>query len=106
DHGTHTVGTAVGSDGSQNVIGVAPKAKWIACRNMDGGDGTPASYIECFEWFLAPYAYGANPMTDGNPSKAPHIINNSWGCPKVEGCTSDEIAPSLQAMNAAGILVV
>lgn len=106
DHGSHTVGSIIGAEGDKNIIGMAPKAQWIACRNMDGGAGTPASYIECFEWLLAPYAYGANPMIDANPAKAPHIINNSWGCPEEEGCSSDEIAPSLAAMKAAGILVV
>lgn len=106
DHGSHTLGSVVGSDGDKNVIGMAPKAQWIACRNMDGGAGTPATYIECFEWLLAPYAFGANPMTDGDPTKAPHIINNSWGCPEEEGCSADEIAPSLVAMKAAGIFVV
>lgn len=106
DHGTHTVGTVVGSDGGENVIGMAPKAQWIACRNMDGGAGTPASYIECFEWLLAPYAYGADPMRDGRTDKAPHIINNSWGCPTSEGCSSDVTAPAMASMKAAGILVV
>jgi serine protease AprX len=106
DHGSHTMGTIVGSDGDKNVIGMAPKAKWVACRNMDGGAGTPATYIECFEWLLAPYKFGANPMTDANPALAPNIINNSWGCPESEGCSADEIAPSLEAMKAAGILVV
>ncbi len=106
DHGTHTVGTVVGSDGGLNVIGMAPKAKWIACRNMDGGSGTPATYIECFEWLLAPYAYGADPMREGRPEYAPHIVNNSWGCPALEGCSSDVTAPAMAAMKAAGILVV
>ena len=106
DHGSHTMGTMIGSDGAENKIGMAPKAKWIACRNMDGGTGSPASYIECFEWLLAPYRANANPMTDGDPTKAPNIINNSWGCPVSEGCSSDEIEPSLAAMRAAGVLVV
>jgi subtilisin family serine protease len=106
DHGSHTMGTMVGSDGVENQIGMAPKAKWIACRNMDGGVGTPASYLECFEWLLAPYAYGADPMKDGKPAQAPHIINNSWGCPTDEGCTGDEVIPALNAMKVAGILVV
>lgn len=106
DHGSHTMGSIIGSDGDKNVIGMAPNAKWIACRNMDGGAGTPATYIECFEWLLAPYPYGGNPMVDGDPTKAAHIINNSWGCPESEGCSADEIAPSLAAMKAAGILVV
>ncbi|HEV7798345.1 MAG TPA: S8 family serine peptidase, partial [Pyrinomonadaceae bacterium] len=43
-HGSHTVGTMVGDDGAGNQIGVAPGAKWIGCRNMDQGNGTPATY--------------------------------------------------------------
>src|SRR5262249_30528276 len=31
-HGTHTMGTIVGNDGGLNQIGVAPGAKWIACK--------------------------------------------------------------------------
>lgn len=105
-HGTHTMGTIVGDDGKGNQIGVAPKAQWMACKNMDNGVGTPASYIECFEFFLAPYPLSGNPLKDGEPSKAPHVINNSWGCDKNEGCKGDEILPSLEAMKKAGIFVV
>jgi subtilisin family serine protease len=105
-HGTHTIGTVVGDDGKGNQIGVAPKAQWMACKNMDNGLGTPASYIECFEFFLAPYPLNGNPLKDGDPAKAPHIMNNSWGCTPEEGCKGDEILPSLQAMKKAGILVV
>jgi len=106
EHGTHTMGTMVGDDGGENVVGMAPGSKWMACRNMDSGNGTPSSYIECFEYFLAPFPHGADPLTAGDPSKAPHVINNSWGCPPSEGCTGDEILPSLQAMKQAGIMVV
>ena len=53
-HGTHTTGTTVGDDGAGNQIGVAPGAKWIGCRNMDQGNGTPATYTECFQFFIAP----------------------------------------------------
>ena len=53
-HGTHTMGTMVGDDGAGNQIGMAPGAQWIGCRNMDNGWGTPATYIECYEWFIAP----------------------------------------------------
>lgn len=106
EHGTHTMGTIVGSDGNENQVGMAPRAKWMACRNMDYGFGMPSSYIECFEFFLAPYAFRANPQTGGRPEMAPHVVNNSWGCPRQEGCTGDEILPALQAMKAAGIMVV
>src|SRR5574338_874316 len=77
-HGTHTMGTAVGDDGAGNQIGMAPGAKWIGCRNMDQGNGTPASYLECMEWFLAPYAIAGG---QGDPLRAPDITVNAWQCP-------------------------
>jgi len=105
-HGTHTMGSIVGDDGSGNQIGVAPGARWIGCRNMDNGYGTPATYIECFEFFLAPYPVGGDPWTDGVPSLAPHVINNSWYCPPREGCDWDTLQAIVENVRAAGILVV
>jgi serine protease AprX len=105
NHGTHTLGTALGSDGGTNQIGVAPGAKWIACRNMDQGNGTPATYIECMEWFLAPYPIGGTPA-QGDPSKAPDITTNSWGCPPSEGCQVATLQSAVEAQRAAGILMV
>jgi len=98
----------VGDDGAGNQIGVAPGAKWIGCRNMDNaGNGTPARYTECFEFMLAPYPIGGNPLTDGRPDLGADIINNSWTCPASEGCTTgDELHSEVQKLNAAGILVV
>jgi len=96
----------VGDDGGTNQVGVAPDAKWIGCRNMDQGNGTPTTYLECFDWFLAPTDLnGLNP----DPSKAPHVINNSWGCPTSEGCNSGNWATMQTAianLTAAGVLVV
>ena len=108
-HGTHTMGTIVGGDGGNNQIGVAPEARWIGCRNMDQGVGTPARYAECFEFFLAPYPIGGGAITDGVPSLAPHVINNSWGCPVEEGCDADAIQmlqTVVENVRAAGIVVV
>lgn len=106
NHGTHTMGTMVGDDGNGNQIGVAPGARWIACRNMERGYGTPATYIECFEWFLAPTDLnGQNPQ----PGSAPHVINNSWGCPELEGCNASNWATMEAVVNnlkAAGVVVV
>ncbi len=107
-HGTHTVGTVVGDNGSGEQIGVAPGAKWIACRNMDAGNGTPATYIRCIDWMLAPFPT-AGTSAQGDPSKAPHVVNNSWGCPASEGCTntsSDGIQTSVQNVTNAGIMFV
>src|SRR5215212_5778297 len=80
-HGTHTVGTMVGDDGAGNRTGVAPGAKWIGCRNMDQGTGTPASYSECFQFFLAPTNLAGN---SANPDLRPDIVSNSWTCPSAE----------------------
>jgi len=102
-HGTHTVGTAIGDDGGTNQIGMAPGAKWIACRNMDQGNGTPARYIECMEFFLAPYPVGGG---QGDPTKAPDITTNSWGCPPSEGCAVDSLQAAVEAQAAAGIQMV
>jgi subtilisin family serine protease len=109
-HGSHTVGTMVGDDGGNNRIGMAPLAKWIACRNMNQGVGAPVTgYLECMQWFLAPTTIaGTNP----DPTKAPHVINNSWGCVE-PGCITEPNPPvpgflraTLQASRAAGIVYV
>jgi subtilisin family serine protease len=98
------MGIMVGSDGGINQIGVAPGAKWIGCRNMDSGVGTPASYAECYQWFVAP-----TDLNDQNPdpTKAPHVINNSWVCPPSEGCTTpDVLLAVVENVRAAGIITV
>ncbi|MBC7885447.1 MAG: S8 family serine peptidase [Saprospiraceae bacterium] len=107
NHGTHTMGTMVGDDGGSNQIGVAPGSKWIGCRNMENGYGTLSTYVECFEWFLAPY--GPHPDSLANPSKMPHVINNSWGCPTEEGCNTSNFATMELALNNlrnAGCVIV
>ena len=104
-HGSHTTGTAIGDDGGANQIGMAPGAKWIACRNMSVGVGTPARYIECMDFFLAPYPVGGDP-SQGDPSKAPDITINSWGCPTSEGCAVTTLQAAVEAQKAAGIMMV
>jgi subtilisin family serine protease len=103
-HGTSTTSLAVGDDGAGNQVGVAPGARFIGCRNMDRGVGTPARYAECFQFFLAPTDHnGANPR----PDLAPHTINNSWGCPPSEGCTDPAVLQAaVENLRAAGIVAV
>ena len=103
-HGTHTMGTMVGDDRAAEQVGTAPEAKWIGCRNMNQGDGRPATYLRCMQWMLAPTdLMGANP----DISKAPHVINNSWGCPPSETCTvPDVLQAGVANLRAAGILFV
>ncbi len=106
NHGTHTMGTMVGDDEQGNQIGVAPAARWVACRNMERGWGSPASYIECFEWFLAPTRVdGSEP----DPDRAPHVIANSWSCPEMEGCLPENfnlMETAVENLRNAGVVVV
>jgi serine protease AprX len=101
-HGTHTVGSMVGSGppraGQKNEIGMAPDAKWMACRNMSHGLGAVPTYLECMQWFIAPTRVDG---TGADPSKSPDVVNNSWGC--VEGCPPPALQDSLRASRAAGI---
>jgi len=97
-HGTHTMGTMVGADGGSNQVGGAPGAKWIACAPLIDAAG----FHECFEWFLAPYAYGQAPA-QGLPEMAPDVVNNSWGWPTGGG--DYQYAPDLDALQAAGVFM-
>ncbi|PGL68979.1 S8 family serine peptidase [Bacillus sp. AFS055030] len=75
-HGTHTVGTMVGSEpNGTNQIGVAPGAKWIAAKAFTEDGGTDEDLIEAGEWMLAPKDRNGVP----HPEMAPDVINNSWG---------------------------
>ena len=87
-HGTHTMGTMVGQAG----IGIAPGAKWIAVRAFSPEGYAYDSWLHAaFQWILAP---------NGDASRAPDIVNNSWG--NANGGT-EEYIPDVQALNAAGI---
>ncbi|MFF5173940.1 S8 family serine peptidase [Micromonospora sp. NPDC000089] len=101
-HGTHTTGSAVGRDG----IGVAPGAGWVGCADLDRNLGSPARYLDCLQFMLAPFPAGGDPFTDGRPERAPDVLTNSWGCPPIEGCDPGALRPAVDALDAAGILVV
>jgi len=100
------MGTVVGDDGGANRIGMAPEASWIGCRNMRRGIGNPASYTECMQFLLAPYPLGGDPFRDGDVTRSPDVVNNSWGCPDYEGCVDDTLELGLEALRAAGIMMV
>ncbi|HET9032001.1 MAG TPA: S8 family serine peptidase [Dokdonella sp.] len=103
-HGSHTIGTMLGDDGGSNEVGVAPGAEWIGCRNMNAGAGTPASYNECAQFFLAPTNLAG---TDPQPDLAPDVISNSWGCPIDEGCTAGtEVQAAIENLVDGGIVFV
>jgi hypothetical protein len=104
-HGTHTIGTVLGSDG-ENQIGVAPGARWIACRNMRHGLGNPGSYLSCMEFLLAPFPLDGDSFQDGAPARGALVVNNSWGCPVEEGCLSGTLHSAVEHLRAAGQMMV
>jgi len=80
-HGTGTMGVMCGASTTTNdTVGVAIEAQWIAARAIDIGGGWPVE-IEALQWASDP---------DGNPNTitdVPDVVNNSWGVPKVNiGC--------------------
>ncbi len=101
-HGTHTLGTILGANG----IGVAPKAKWIGCVNLDRNLANPALYLDCMQFMFAPFPHGGDPFKDGDPTQAAHVLNNSWGCPALEGCDPNALLYAANNLKDAGIFVV
>jgi len=100
-HGTHTLGSIVGQ-----TVGVAPGAEWIGCVNLARNLANPALYLDCMQFMLAPFPLDGDPFNQGQPTRSAHVLNNSWGCPDVEGCDPTVFLPAVQALRAAGIFVV
>jgi uncharacterized repeat protein (TIGR01451 family) len=89
-HGTHTTGIVLGEG-----VGVAPGAQWIAVKVFHNQGFTFDSWLHAgFQWLLAP---------NGDPSRAPDIVNASWGN---DAGTDETFRPDVQALRAAGILVI
>ncbi len=101
-HGTHTLGTILG----QNGIGIAPGATWFGCVNLDRNLANPALYLDCMQFMLAPFPQDGDPFTDGDPTRAADVMNNSWGCPELEGCDPNALLAGANHLRDAGIFVV
>ena len=103
-HGTHTTGTTSGDDGSgqpgwsgsRGEVDRLPQyGRWASAR--------PATYTECFQFFIAP---DRPERPESQSRSAPHVMNNSWGCPVSEGCTTlAELETIVNNTQAAGIFV-
>ncbi len=92
DRGTHLMGILAGDDDPALTYnaGVAPDARWIACRGCSQDLCTQLSVTTCADWILAPNA---------NPSNRPHVVNVS-----LEGIGCDPWFRSyVQAWRAAGL---
>ena len=94
-HGTHTMGTMVGSD-DQTLpysVGMAPGATWIACRAFISDETSETILNTCADWILAP---------GGDPANRPHVVNNSWSDEVHDSWFQDEVI----TWRAAGIFPV
>ena len=100
-HGTHTLGTILGRH-----TGVAPGATWYGCVNLARNLGNPALYLDCMQFMLAPFPQDGNPLRTGDPALGAHVLNNSWGCPDLEGCDADSLLYAVRNLRAAGVFVV
>ncbi|MBV7333582.1 S8 family serine peptidase [Chloroflexi bacterium TSY] len=98
-HGTPTMGLIVGDGGAGHKIGVAPEAKWITAKAFGGGADFE-SFASAAEWILAPWDLSGDRAT-ADPSKRPHIVNNSWGWGNGSG--DDWFMQYVDAWRAAGI---
>jgi subtilisin family serine protease len=103
DHGTHTMGTMVGVDGS-DTIGVAPGAEWITAGVIDQGKSLSATFSD----ILAAFQWALNPDGDtATTDDVPDVILNSWGVPASLFSPCDEtFFAAIDNVEAAGIVCV
>ncbi|KAG1699880.1 hypothetical protein DVH05_012319 [Phytophthora capsici] len=94
-HGTHTAATIAGKKG----VGIAPGAKWMACKGCGPNSCTLSLLTACAQFMLCPTDTNGN---NCNPAKAPDVVSNSWGAG--QGLTYFQ--PSLDAWAAARIFPV
>lgn len=99
-HGTGTLGIVVGE-----TRGIAPDSDWFGCVNLARNLGNPALYLDCMQFMFAPYPQGGDPFQHGDVSKGAMIINNSWGCPQVEGCDPAVFEQAVSVLKSAGIFM-
>jgi serine protease AprX len=98
-HGTNTMGVMVAGNASDNLVGVAPGATWVAAKIFDSlGNGTYSGIHSAFQWLL-------DPDGDGSPADAPDVVNCSWSI-DTAGKYNAEFAPDIQTLTTAGIVVV
>lgn len=73
-HGTHVMGSMAGSFASG--IGMAYDATWIAAKGCASSSCSQSDLTSSGQFMAAPTrTNGLNP----DPTKAPHVVQNSWG---------------------------
>lgn len=92
-HGTHTIGTVVGSAPTA-AIGVAPGAKWISAHGLSG---TVDAALRALQWMQAPTRLDG---TAADATKAPDVVGMSW---YMGSSSQDLFRESIRNLRAAGI---
>ena len=97
-HGTHTMGSSAGSEASG--VGVAPGTSWIAAKGCASSSCSNADLMGSFQYLLAPTPQGQYDNPDlGDVTKAPNVINNSWGGGRGSSTYLSYIQPHVEAGN-------
>jgi len=99
-HGSATMGIMCGASLVTNdTVGVAIEAQWIAARAIDIGASWPVE-IEALQWASDP---------DGNPNTitdVPDAVNNSWGIPTASAGCLPLYWNLIDNLEAAGSVVI
>lgn len=94
DHGTHTIGTAVGGT-ADSQFGVAPGAEFVSVRGLAGGRMDAG--LRSIQWMQAPTKLDGS---GADPTKAPDVVGMSW----YMGSSSEELfRESMANLQLAGI---
>jgi subtilisin family serine protease len=94
-HGTMTLSNVLGANG----VGVAAGAQWIACRSCKKDSCQESGIKSCMQFMTCP----TDPSGKNRDcSKAPNIVNNSWGAPG----SDTRYEAGLKTWMAAGIIPV
>ncbi len=75
-HGTHVTGTAIGDNGTDQQIGVAPGADWISCLGCTSTSCPGSNLLACGQFMAAPTDLAGN---NPDPNLRADVVNNSWG---------------------------
>ena len=106
-HGTHTMGTMCGnSTVSDDTIGVAPGANWIAANGINQSatvTGFVNDVLAAFQWMADPDS------NEATIDDVPDVVQNSWGVngdfPGFADCF-DDWNNAIINCEAAGVVVV
>ncbi len=90
-HGTHVSGTALGGDGANIVIGVAPGATLMHALALPYGRGSFAQTLAAMEWAADPYYIDPETGEKVYTHLPPHVVSMSWGARNYYG--SEFLAP-------------